>query len=121
MKTFIAMAALLLMMASQAVAADRVVKCQIDSANDKGKTVVAYRGKCLFSTEKGGAFSLSHPSSKNKPLYGSILVVSVAIEGGAAEVRGLTKDGINSRWGIAKRSSKDKACWAGDDFKVCAW
>ena len=43
------------------------------------------------------------------------------IEKGVAEVRGLTKDGINSRWGSAKRDLKDKACWKGDDFKVCAW
>jgi hypothetical protein len=121
MKTFIALAALLLMMGSQAMAADRIVKCRIASANDVGKTVVAYKGKCLFSPGKGGSFSLSHPTSKNKPLYGSILVVSVAIEGVAAEVRGLTKDGINSRWGIANRASKDKACWAGSDFRVCAW
>jgi hypothetical protein len=121
MKIFIAMAALLLMMASQAMAADKVVKCRIDGANDAGKTVALYKGKCLFSPEKGGSFSLSHPSSKDKPLYGSIIMVSVYIEKGAAEVRGLTKDGINSRWGEAKRSSKDKACWTGSDFRVCAW
>lgn len=28
---------------------------------------------------------------------------------------------MNSRWGEAKRSSQDKACWVGGDFKVCAW
>jgi hypothetical protein len=121
MKIFIAMAALLLMMAGQVLAADRVVKCRIDASNDSGKTVVVYKGKCLFMPEKGGSFSLSHPVSKDKPLYDSILVVSVYVEGAAAEVRGLTKDGINSRWGIAKRSAKDKACWVGEDFRVCAW
>lgn len=35
-------------------------------------------------------------------------------------VRGLTSEGINSRWGEAKRSKKDKSCWIGEDFKICA-
>jgi hypothetical protein len=122
MKTFVLMTALLLLTGSQAMAADRIVKCQVDSPNDDGKTVVVYKGKCLFSAEKGGSFSLSNPASKNKALYGSISMVNVYVDSnGAAEIRGLTKDGINSRWGQAKRSSKDKACWVGEDFKVCAW
>jgi|WetSurMetagenome_2_1015567.scaffolds.fasta_scaffold00578_5 hypothetical protein len=122
MKTFVVVAVLLLLIGSQAMAADRTVKCRIDSANDEGKTVAVYKGKCLFSAEKGGSFSLSNPVSGNKPLYGSILMVNVyVVSNGVAEVRGLTKDGINSRWGEAKRSSKDKACWVGEDFSVCAW
>ena len=106
----------------QAMAAERIVKCQIDSANDESRSVIVYKGKCLFSAEKSGSFSLSNPISKNKPLYGSMVMVSVYVEtNGVADIRGLTKDGINSRWGEAKRSLKDKACWVGEDFKVCAW
>ncbi|MGA9520063.1 MAG: hypothetical protein WBV82_01285 [Myxococcaceae bacterium] len=78
-------------------------------------------GKCSFRPEKGGTFSLSNLDD-TKPLYGPILSVSVVVVGRAeAEVRGLTKDGINSRWGEAIRSKDDPACWVGSDFKICAW
>ena len=54
-------------------------------------------------------------------LYGEILDVSVFIVApGEAEVRGLTVHGINSRWGPAKRSTQDAACWMGADFRICA-
>jgi hypothetical protein len=106
----------LLFITAQSLAADKTVKCQIDSGNK-----VAYKGKCVFSPEEKGSFSLSNPND-NKPLLDEISMVNVyIIEKGIAEVRGLTTDGINSRWGEAKRSEKDKACWIGSDFKVCAW
>jgi hypothetical protein len=91
--------------------------CQVESG---GKP--AFKGKCRFTPDGStGSFSLQ---SRNRQgaLFGSILVVSVSIVGrGIAEVRGLTKDGINSRWGEARRSTKQPACWVGEDFKVCAW
>lgn len=116
MKHLIAALTILLLTGNAAMAADRTVKCQIDSAN---KTV--YEGKCVFIPDSKGSFALANPE-KNKPLTDTITMVSVSIiEKGVAEVRGLTSEGINSRWGEAKRSVKDKACWQGEDFKVCAW
>jgi len=38
---------------------------------------------------------------------------------GIAEVRGLTAQGINARWGEARRSARDRACWVGADFSIC--
>jgi hypothetical protein len=115
MSKIISCLALVLMFAQTSFAADRIVRCEISSEN---KT--AFKGKCVFSPEEKGSFSLSN-IKKQKPLYPGISVVSVTIiEPGVAEVRGLTSDGINSRWGEAKRSEKDKACWVGEDFKVCA-
>src|SRR5687767_14890799 len=80
-----------------------------------------FNRKCRFTPDGGaGSFSLAN-SDRQKPLYGSILVVTVSVVSpGVADVRGLTKDGINSRWGEAKRSSQDKSCWAGSDFRICA-
>jgi hypothetical protein len=96
-----------------AVVTDQAVKCEIYS---NGK--IAVNGKCKLFPEKGGSFALS--SLDGKPLLENIIDVSVTITGeGIAEVRGLTTDGINSRWGEAKRSPIDKACWEGSDFKVC--
>ncbi|HEX5689281.1 MAG TPA: hypothetical protein VFX76_04730 [Roseiflexaceae bacterium] len=97
--------------------ATKIADCQVDSA---GK--VAFKGKCSFTSDGStGSFSLASQTGQGA-LFGSILVVSVSIiERGVAEVRGLTRDGINSRWGEAKRSTQQPACWVGSDFKVCAW
>jgi hypothetical protein len=47
----------------------------------------------------------------------SLTVVSPGI----GDVRGLTRDGVNSRWGEARRSRGDRACWVGSDFSVCVY
>lgn len=51
------------------------------------------------------------------PLLEEILSVSV-IETSpeTAEVSGMTKNGVNSRWGRARR---DGNCWSGEDFRIC--
>ena len=115
----IAGAALLLSLAYAAPALGegkvRVVDCRIESA---GKVEVS--GKCRFIPDEGGTFTLEN-ADPNKPLYGEILMVTVSIVSpGNAEVRGLTRHGINSRWGAAKRSAQDRACWEGSDFRICA-
>jgi hypothetical protein len=101
---------------SLAEARGKLADCRIESS---GK--VEFAGKCRFLPEgTAGSFSLSHADDK-KPLYGGILMVNVyVVSRGVAEVRGLTRDGINSRWGEAKRVAQDPACWQGSDFKVCA-
>ena len=94
---------------------ERVVRCAV-----LGAGVAAYRGSCRFRAETGGSFSLRPARAAAFP--GGITDVSVYITApGEAEVRGLTRGGINSRWGEAKRSGRDRACWAGSDFQVCAW
>ena len=81
---------------------------------------VAFAGKCQFVADTGGSFSLTSLDNQS-PLYGSTLSVSVSVVSpGNAEVRGLTKSGINSRWGSAIRSRGEPACWVGEDFRVCA-
>ncbi|MBN2824221.1 MAG: hypothetical protein JXQ76_02770 [Campylobacterales bacterium] len=81
---------------------------------------IEFHGNCDFQSEQGGSFSIAQ-FNPNQPLYGPILSVSVYIvQRGIAEVRGLTTDGINSRWGEARRSQDDPACWIGSDFKICA-
>ncbi|MFM7652762.1 MAG: hypothetical protein ACKO5M_07590, partial [Vulcanococcus sp.] len=57
-----------------------------------------------------------------KTILPNITNISVSIVSpGVAEVRGLTTDGINSRWGSAVRNKKDSACWTGSDFEICAY
>ena len=92
----------------------RPARCVVQSAG-----APVWRGGCDFLPDRGGSFGI-------QPLRGSfpggISDISVAvISPGVAEVRGLTADGINSRWGEARRSRRDKACWVGEDFSVCVY
>lgn len=111
-------AALLALAAAAAVSAQgntRLVDCRVES---EGRVQV--NGKCRFTPEQGGSFTLENANA-DRPLFGSILQVSVAlVSPGTAEVRGLTRQGINSRWGEAHRSNDDRSCWIGSDFKICA-
>jgi hypothetical protein len=94
------------------IAEARPVRCVLTGS-------VQYVGKCDF-IRGGASFSLSPIGRASFP--GGINPVSVAIDTpGVAEVRGLTRDGINSRWGEARRSKKDPACWEGSDFRICAY
>ena len=97
-----------------AIAAPRNARCVIASAESP-----TWRGACRFLAEGGGSFSISPPRGD----FGdSIGVISVTIiRPGVAEVRGLTEDGINSRWGEARRSTRDRACWVGEDFSICVY
>ena len=91
----------------------RPVRCLIAGAG------LNYRGKCDF-TPSGGSFSISPIGRASFP--GGVNPVSVAVVApGVAEVRGLTREGINSRWGEARRSKRDPACWEGSDFRICAY
>ena len=81
---------------------------------------VAYSGACHLHLEQGGSFSIRR--HYGKPILPSITDISVSIVStGVAEVRGLTINGNNSRWGSAVRSKKDAACWTGSDFEICAY
>jgi hypothetical protein len=102
--------------ASEGWAKEKAAYCQIDSAG-----LPPLRGRCLFDGESDGSFALSNVDS-SKPLLGEVeLVHVVVISPGVAEVRGLTRSGINSRWGEAHRWTGDRACWAGVDFRICAY
>jgi hypothetical protein len=93
----------------------RTVKCLIETPDE------VFQGPCDFDPEQKGSFSLSATPGSGRFLS-TASVVSVSIYApGQADVRGLTRDGINSRWGDARRSSQDRACWRGADFLVCAW
>lgn len=84
----------------------------------QGKSV--YSGACSFAPEGGnGSFAIA-PIGKANIAEANPITVSIT-EKDVAEVRGLTTAGINSRWGEAKRSTSDKACWVGSDFEICVY
>ena len=88
------------------------VRCRIDGGD-------TYDGPCLFVRENGGSFSIQ--SENGEPIGGALIISVSIVEEGEAEVRGLTPDGINSRWGAATRSEEEPACWTGVDFEICAF
>ncbi|HEY5710463.1 MAG TPA: hypothetical protein VIT38_01095 [Allosphingosinicella sp.] len=113
-KLFLIAGASLALLATPASAV-RTARCVIQSAGER-----TWRGPCRFVPDgPGGTFAV-FPVRGTFP--GGIGDISVAIiRPGVAEVRGNTSDGINSRWGEARRSRRDPACWVGSDFSVCAY
>ena len=108
-------AALGALMAATSTVQARTVKCLIETPDE------VFQGPCDFSSGQKGSFSLSAAAGSGRFLS-TASVVSVGLYApGQADVRGLTRDGINSRWGDARRSSQDRACWRGADFLICAW
>jgi len=92
------------------------------------------RSRCKVSNHSGGRFEGAcefEPAGKNesftiqplqaKRILGASILSVWIISPGAAEVRGLTAQGINSRWGGATRSTRDPACWRGSDFEICVY
>jgi hypothetical protein len=101
--------------AGHASARPKTARCAITSNGSP-----AYKGPCGFLAEKGGSFALE-PIGR-KLFFDEISSLSVwIVEPGVAEVRGLTTSGINSRWGEARRSRRDRACWEGADFRICVY
>lgn len=82
-------------------------------------SVVTYAGRCQYSQGPSGSFRIRHADQRT--ILPSITDIAVTVVApGIAEVRGLTTTGINSRWGPARRSRTDPACWTGADFEICA-
>jgi len=79
-----------------------------------------WRGPCDFTAERNGSFNIRPLRGGRFPGGYSDISVSM-MGGGVADVRGLTRHGINSRWGDATRSRRDRACWVGDGFMICAY
>jgi hypothetical protein len=97
-----------------AAAEARPARCVVQSAG-----APIWRGACDFIPDRGGSFGIQ-PLRGRFP--GGISDISISlVSPGVAEVRGLTRDGINSRWGEARRSRRDPACWVGEDFSVCVY
>lgn len=101
-------------LSAEAEAKPRQARCVVTSGGE------TYRGPCTFTPDAGGSFSVA--AIGRRFIVGRVRHVSVSIfRPGAAEVRGLTAEGVNSRWGEARRSARDRACWVGSGFSVCAY
>lgn len=116
MKKIVLAAAPLALLAFAAGTADaqRPARCVVENSG------ATFRGPCLFGAERGGSFWIR--PARGDRFFRDAMDVSVTIMSpGVADVRGLTEGGLNSRWGEARRSPRDRACWIGDHFRVCAY
>ena len=93
----------------------KVARCDVSDSSGG-----SYKGPCEFSAFEKGSFSIE-PLIKGKKILGATIVSVWIVEPGVAEVRGLTPHGLNSRWGEARRSTSNKACWLGSDFTICVY
>ncbi len=108
-------AAALLGLVAPAAAEPRRAPCGITLDGE-----VAFSGPCLFAASESGTFHLR--PAQGRVLVGDTTDITVWVDSpGVADVRGLTVHGINSRWGAARRSRRDRACWEGSDFSICAY
>jgi hypothetical protein len=115
MRTLLAAAIPLLLAGAAADAKPRQARCVV-----QGNGVAPYRGPCRFLPDEKGSFAIEPVGRRAFP--GGISVISLwVVERGVGEVRGLTSDGINSRWGTAHRSRRHRACWIGSDFSLCVY
>ena len=121
MKTYLALATAALGLAAgislataPAEAKPRPARCVIDAAG-----APRWSGACQFDAQRGGSFTITPPRGHFQNRVTSISVSIV--RPGLAEVRGVTHAGIKSRWGEARRSPRDRACWVGSDFSICVY
>jgi hypothetical protein len=108
--------ALLCAVPPAAAAGDVAARCKVTSAG-----VLVFSGSCRFGPETGGTFSIASPAGEGVLYEGISIITVVVVAPGEADVFGLTSAGINSRWGPARRSTADPACWTGSDFEICAY
>lgn len=91
----------------------RTARCVINTNDGR------YAGPCRFRAERNGSFAVDRAGER--PFFDLMSLVNVTIvRPGHAEVSGLWGSRV-SRWGSAIRSSRDRACWIGEDFSVCVY
>ena len=114
-RLILAALAVLLIPEGAAQAKPRDAQCLVKSAGAPD-----YRGPCRFTPEERGAFTIE-PARRRSFANGITTISASMVAPGLAEVRGLTREGVNSRWGEARRSRRDRACWLGSDFSICVY
>ena len=92
----------------------RAARCVIDAAGAQRWT-----GPCQFDARRGGSFTIM--PGRGRFAGGTTSISLDIVRPGLAEVRGVNALGVNSRWGQARRSPRDRACWIGADFSVCVY
>lgn len=110
----IVLSSLLLSLAAAGEPEPRKVQCVVTT-----KGTDPFKGPCLIYPGEKGSFTVEAAGRKSFPQASSISLYVVGPDAG--EVRGVTKKGVNFRWGSVVRSRRDRACWRGTDFSICVY
>ena len=78
------------------------------------------KSTCMFIPGKNGSFNLESTKPNGKVFLDYDMISVFIVAPGEAEVSSLYGP-RPSNWGHAKRSTSEKACWVGSDFKICAY
>lgn len=99
-----------------AQAASKTANCEIRIGGE------SHKGKCRFTSEGGGSFTISHSRVVNELDAESVYVDVYAT--GQATATVTFKDGQSVFWGHFRRSNSDRACWVStekrDGLTICA-
>jgi hypothetical protein len=94
-------------------ASAKPAQCAVESEK------AVYNGPCTFTPRGGGSFTIT--AVDRRFLLPRVAAVTVMVdEYGFAKVRAMTASGVELPWGDARRSKKDRSCWLGEAFRVCA-
>ena len=110
----VALTAAIALAVSAAQAKPRPARCVIDAAG-----APRWSGPCQFEAERGGSFTVT--PARGRFQNGVTSISLTVVSRGIGDVRGLTAAGVSSRWGEARRSPRDRACWIGADFSLCVY
>jgi hypothetical protein len=96
---------------------DQIAQCEVSRHGEK-----LFNGPCRFRQFGGnGSFSL-YPISRNNSFQGGIGSITLTVTSpGAGDVKGLVRDGTAESWGGARQEALQKACWKGQDFRLCIY
>jgi hypothetical protein len=96
----------------------RPARCDIWARN-----AISYEGPCTLRPERGGSFSLTFPHNEETESLERYRVTQISvriIRQGLARVSEPNRR-VDSSWGRAIRSRRDRTCWEGDYWHVCAY
>jgi hypothetical protein len=114
----LALSAALLASAATAAGPVRTVRCDIWQRN-----AIQYDGPCSLRPEGGGSFSLTFPHSEEAESLEQYHVTRIRVRLVRPRVAQVSEPDrrADPSWGRAIRSRRDRACWEGDYWHVCAY
>ena len=108
--TVLAVTALVVAQPASAKVARCAIKARVGQLN----------GPCTVTARRGGSFTIE--PVRQRYLVGKFMSINVNVDRrGIGTVRAVSGRGYTARWGRAVRSKRDRACWIGQDFSVCAY